>query len=80
MLLDVADGILNGPDLLRVFVRDVDLERFLEGEHELDETERVRTQIVDERGLFLDVLFVDVQLLFDDPLYFRRDIATFSPF
>ena len=30
VLLDVADGVLNGPDLLGVLVRDVDLEGFLE--------------------------------------------------
>src|SRR5688500_16681236 len=42
VLLDVVDGILNASDLLRVFVRDVDLERFFECEHELDQTERIR--------------------------------------
>src|SRR5262245_11333571 len=68
MLLDVIDGILNRTDLLRIFVRDVDLERFFEREHELDQTERIRAEIVDERRLGLDVLLVDVQLLFDDAL------------
>jgi hypothetical protein len=77
-VLVVVDRILNGTDLLRVLVRDVDLEGFLECQYELYESQRVGAQIVDERGLQLDVFFVDVELLFDDPLNFGRDVATFS--
>ena len=40
MVLDVRDRILDRADLLRVLVRDVDLEGLLESEDKLDQTER----------------------------------------
>src|SRR5690606_3878478 len=43
VLLDVIDRVLDGADFLRVLVRNVDLEGLLEGEHELDQAERVRS-------------------------------------
>jgi hypothetical protein len=76
VLFDVFDGILNRPDLLRVLVGDVDFERFLERQDELDQTKRISTQIVDEHGFGLDIRLVDVQLFLDDSLYFGRNIAT----
>src|SRR5689334_8153508 len=51
VLFDLVDGVLHRADFLGVFVRDVDLERLFEGEHELDETERVGAEVVDERRL-----------------------------
>ena len=74
MFLDVVDRILHGADLLRVLVRDVDRERGLEGENHLDQTERVGTEVVDERRFGLDVLLVDVELLLDDALHFGGDV------
>ena len=44
---------------------------------QLDETQRIGTQVVDERGLGFDVLLVHVELFLDDPLHFGRDVATF---
>jgi hypothetical protein len=76
VLLDVVDRVLHGPDLLGVFVRDVDLERLLEGEHELDQTERVGTEVVDEARLGFDVLLVDVELLPDDPFDLAGDVGS----
>jgi hypothetical protein len=76
VLFDVLDGILDRPNLLGVLIGDVDLERFLERQDELDQTKRISTQIVDEHGLWLDVRFVDVQLFLDDSLYFGRNIST----
>jgi hypothetical protein len=76
VLLDVFDGILNRPNLLCILVRDIDLERFLERQDELDQTKRISTQIVDKNGLWFDVRLVDVQLFLDDSLYFGRNIAT----
>ena len=68
MLLDVVDRVLHGPNLLGVFVGNVDLEGFFEGEHELDEAQRVGAEVVDEARFGLDVFFVDIELLFDDAL------------
>ena len=74
MFLDVVDGILDGADLLRVLVRDVDREGRLEGEHHLDEPEGIGAEIVDERRLGLDVLLIDIELLLDDSLHFGGDV------
>jgi hypothetical protein len=74
VLLDVVDRVLHGADLLGVLVRDVDLEGLLEGEDELDQTERIGAEVVDEVRLGLDVLLVDVQLLLDDALDLARDV------
>src|SRR4051794_36633255 len=60
--LDVVDRVLDAADLLRVLVRDVDLERLLEGEDQLHQAQRIGAEIVDERRLRLDVLLVDVEL------------------
>src|SRR5882724_8194057 len=78
VLLDVVRGVLNRTNLLGIFVRDVDLEGFFEGQDQLNQTERIGAQIVDERRLRLDVLLVHVELLFDDPLYFGGYVPTFS--
>src|SRR5690606_23795725 len=77
VLPDVIDRVLHGTDLLGILVGDVDFEGFLEGENELDQPEGVGAQIVDERRFWLDVGFVDVELLGDDALDFRSDVAAF---
>src|SRR5580692_5479625 len=74
VLLDVFDRVLDGPDLLRVFVGDVDLESLFECKDEFDQTEGVGAEVVDERRLWLDVLLVDVELLFDDALDLARNV------
>ncbi len=74
VLLDVVDCVLDGADLLGVLVRNVDLEGLLERENELDQTEGVRAEVLDERGLGLDVLLLDVELLLDDALDLARDV------
>ena len=68
MRVDVVDRLLDGTDLFRLFVRDLALELVLEGHHELDCVERIGAQVLDERGLVLDVRFVHAQLLGDDLL------------
>jgi hypothetical protein len=76
VLFDVLDGILNRPNLLGVLIGDVDLERFLERQDELDQTKRISTQIIDEYGFRFDIRLINVQLFLDDSLYFGRNIAT----
>jgi hypothetical protein len=78
VLLDVVDGVLHRADLLRVLVGDVDGERLLEGQHQLDQPQRIGAEVVDEGHLGLDLLLVDVELLLDDALHFCGDISTFS--
>src|SRR5436190_21610922 len=67
--LDVLDGFLHARDLLGVLVRNLDPELFLEGHHELDGVERVGAEVVDERGVRRDFLFVNPELLHDDALH-----------
>ena len=74
VLFDVVDRVLDGADLLRVLVGNVDLEGFLECEDELDETKRVGAEVLDERRLRLDVLLFDVELLLDDALDLAGDV------
>src|SRR3974390_79520 len=69
MLRDVVDGLLDGGDLLRILVRNLRLELLLERHHELDGIERIGPQIVHERGIAGDFLFLDPQLLGDDLFY-----------
>ena len=65
-LVDVFDGVADGADALRVLVGDLGPELFLEAHDQLDQVERVGVQVVDERRLGLDVLFIDAELLDDD--------------
>src|SRR6478735_1970973 len=75
VLVDVVDGVLDRADLLGLFVRDVDLERFFEGQNQLDQAERVRAEIVDERRLGFDVGLLHVQLFLDDLLNLGEYVA-----
>src|SRR5882672_2801863 len=72
--LDVVDRVLDGLDLLGVFLGDRDLELLLEREHELDHGERVRLEIVDERRLGPQLLGGHLELVADDFLDLGLDL------
>ena len=67
--LDVVDSVLDGLDLLGVFIGDVEVERFLKRHHQLDDVERVRAQVVHKRGALVDLALVDPKLFHNDLLY-----------
>src|SRR6266404_5301332 len=67
-LVDVLDRVPNGADLFGILVGDLRPELLLEAHDELDEIERVRVQVVDERSLGLDLILLDAELLDDDLL------------
>src|SRR5438093_4101606 len=67
VLLDEVDGVLDLLDLLGILVRDLHAELFLEAHDQLDQVEGVGVEVLDERGLGGDLLFVDAKL-FDDEL------------
>src|SRR5260370_1053749 len=46
VLADVINGVLDGADLFRVFVRDLDIKRFFKGHDQLDDVQSVAAQIV----------------------------------
>src|SRR5262249_48742088 len=81
VLLDVLHDIPNGTDLLRVLVGDFHLVLFLERHYHLDDIERIRAEILDERGLRRDFFFSPSEVLADDlppPRFgvFRRRFST----
>ncbi len=60
---------LTRRNLLGVVIGDLDPEFLFECHHELDGVERIRAQIVHERGVRRHFLFVDSELLHDDALH-----------
>src|SRR5271166_3703589 len=66
VLFDVGYGVLNGADLLRVLVRDFDLEGLFESHDQLDRIQRVGPKIVHEGSAGGHFRFVHTQLLHDD--------------
>src|SRR5690606_3872820 len=73
--LDVIDRLLHRSDLLGFLVGDLALELFLEGHHQLDGVEGIRTQVIDEGGACADLVFLDAQLFDDDLLDALFDAA-----
>src|SRR5688500_14082804 len=65
--LDVVDGVAHGLDLLRVLVRDLDLEGLFERQDQLDDGQRVGLQVLGE-GSARDHLFRRYLELLDDDL------------
>src|SRR5580698_6094859 len=77
-VVDVVDGLLNRRDLLGVLVRNLDFELLLESHDQFDRVQRVRAQIVDERGVIGDLFSLDAQLLRDDGLYLLLNGAHYA--
>src|SRR5208282_5924425 len=48
VLADVVDGIRHGANLLRIFVRNFDIEGLFEGHHQFDGIERIGAEVVHE--------------------------------
>src|SRR5580692_5438633 len=77
-VVDVVDGLLNRRDLLGVLVWNFDFELLFESHDQLDRVQRVRAQIVDERGVIRDLFSLDAQLLRDDGLYLLLNGAHYT--
>ena len=65
---DVVNGILDGGDLLRLLVGDIQVERFLERPHQLDDIERIGAQVIDETRRGIDLRLIPAKLLDNDLL------------
>src|SRR5512145_1008400 len=70
---DVVHRVLDGLDVLRLLVRDLDLELLLHRHHELDDVEGVGAEVLDERRGRLDLVLADAQLVRDDVLHLLLD-------
>src|SRR6478672_5006755 len=75
LLVEVVHGIPHRAELLRVLVRDVDVELLLERHHELHRVQAVGAEILHEAGLAGELLALDAQLLDDDVLDLLFDVA-----
>jgi hypothetical protein len=64
--IDVINCLLNGSDLLRLLVRYLALEFFLEGHDQFHRIKRVGAKIVDEGGFVADLFLFDSQLFNND--------------
>src|SRR6266516_6678575 len=53
VFVDVVDSVLDGSDLLCILVRDLRPELLFQAHDQLDQVERVRVEVVDERRLRL---------------------------
>src|SRR5919108_318118 len=73
VVLDVLDRVADRHDLLRILVRDLDVEILLQGHDELDGVEGVGAQVLDELRVRVDVVFFDAELLDDDFLHLILD-------
>src|ERR1700720_2538138 len=49
--LDIGNNVFDGADLLGVFVGNFDVELLFQRHHQLDDIERVRAEVLDERSL-----------------------------
>src|SRR6185312_13369652 len=73
--LDVIHRLLDGGDLLGFLVGNFGFEFLFERHHQFHGVERIRAQIVNERGIRRDVLFLDTQLIDHDLLDALFDAA-----
>src|SRR4051812_31446477 len=60
--LDVVDRLLHRRDLLRFLVGDLALEFLFESHHQLDGIERIRAEVIHERRIRRDLVFLHAQL------------------
>src|ERR1700749_4873145 len=68
MLLDVVGRVLDGLDLLRVLIRNLDVEGLFELHHQFDDVERIGAEVFLEACTGRDLSFVHLKLL-DDNLF-----------
>src|SRR5580704_16960216 len=69
MRVDVIDSVLHGADLLRLLVRNLDIEGLLEGHHQFHRVQRIGAQVVHKRRIGCDLALVHAQL-FDNDLFY----------
>src|SRR5664279_512096 len=79
--VDVIDRILHGTDLLRLLVRNLDVEGLFKGHYQFDGVERVSAQVVYKRRICGDFALIHTQLLNDNlfyALFYRCHVTAIS--
>ena len=72
---DILDRILHGPDSREVGIRDIDAERFLEGDDKLNGVEAVGAEILDQGGIRDDHVRIDAKMTTDDQHNFCSNVG-----
>src|SRR5919112_3442259 len=62
LFMEVRHGIADGSELFRLLVRDINVELFFEGHHELDSIEAVGTEVFHEARIVGQLLPFDAEL------------------
>src|SRR5208337_1257174 len=70
VLADVLDSIRHGANLLRILVRDFNIEGLFEGHHQFDGVERIGAQVIHERSAGRHLTLVHSQLLDNNLFHF----------
>src|SRR5438045_2010772 len=70
ILLDIADRVLHGLDLLGFFIGNFEIESFFESHDEFYAVERVGAEVVNERCAGCDLALFHTELVHDDLLNF----------
>src|SRR5438477_96551 len=70
IFLNVADGVLHSLDLLGFFVRNFEIESFLEGHDKFYAVKRIGAEIVDERCTGCNLALFHAELVHNDLLNF----------
>jgi hypothetical protein len=68
VLVDVLDRVRYGADFLGRIVRDFDAKLFFESHNQLNDVERISTQIVDEARVFGDLVSLNSEVFDNDLL------------
>jgi hypothetical protein len=66
MFIDIFNGVGNGADLLGGVIGYFYAKLLLEGHNQFNDVEAVRTKIVNEAGVFSDLIGLNAQMLNDD--------------
>src|SRR6476646_9151985 len=75
LLVEVVHGVADGPELLGILIRNVDVELLLERHDELDRVQAVGAEVFHEAGLAGELFPLHAQLLDDDVLDLLFDVA-----
>jgi hypothetical protein len=78
VLFEELDGVAHGQYRFGRVVRNFATKFFLEGHDELDSVEAIGTKVIDETGIFRDLVGFHAQMLYDDLFHPLANVTHFS--